>query len=831
MRKPAAPLSLFLAILALVCLRASAIAQESNPTYAAMRAARPQGRGLAVQNLVLDRDVFRFQFASGTFQFLTPVEGRTPGAVFVGDGGLELKPAMEAERRQLASATGEKDLVTLSDRFDSAVLLFSDSTAAEIEKQATPADALPRAGEVYETFFRAQKKDLKENLQIRLLRDLLESPDQKGGAFLAYVTWKKYPPVFAAVDYFPGEGEAVTLVVARERDAGTWYSAHRKAEIQSGQIPEARSRAHAQHYSIATTIQRNTDIQGTTTIAFRPTVSQLRVLPIHLFEKLRIQEASFSDSDNGPWQSVAMIQEKEEEDSDAAVVFPSPLAQGKTVFLRVRYSGKDVLHNEGDGNFAVHVRDSWYPNLPVLNELATFDLTYRFPKANEVVSVGKRVEDKTEGDTRVSIWKAEKPIRVAGFNYGKFKKLERTDKDSGIQVEVYTNPGTPDVIQEINAALNEPNREGQILGENPDVPANLDSPFYSPPADAGLHSLRVSTDGLAESALVDGINTARVCTAYFGALPENRVAITQQTQGSFGQSWPSLIFLPFLAALDGTTRREIGLKDTNDFVERVGPHEFAHQWWGHLVGWQSYRDQWLSEGLAEFSAALVLQAAGGGKKFNDYWEKARKRILEKPIGASITNNEAGPITQGTRLSTHRNPSAYFVIVYMKGAYVMHMLRMLMRDPANPKPDEKFIAMMHDFVASYAGKNPSTRDFQTVVERHMTPAMNAAGDGKMDWFFKQWVYGTDIPRYRQKLDISKQGAGQYRISGSVTQEGVSNDFRAHAYLYAEFSKGEMGRLGVLSLVGNTTTPLDATLRLPKEPKRLLLNAYHDVLSRD
>jgi len=273
------------------------------------------------------------------------------------------------------------------------------------------------------------------------------------------------------------------------------------------------------------------------------------------------------------------------------------------------------------------------------------------------------------------------------------------------------------------------------------------------------------------------------------------------------------------------------LKHTNSFVEVVGPHEFAHQWWGHLVGWQSYRDQWLSEGLAEFSAALVLQATGGAKKSNDYWEKARKRILEKPIGASITNNEAGPITQGTRLSTRQNPFAYDVIVYLKGAYVMHMLQMLMREPANPKPDEKFIAMMHDFVTSYADKVPSTRDFQTVVERHMTPAMNAAEDGKMDWFFKQWVYGTEIPRYRQKFNISKQPDGQYRITGSVSQEGVSNDFRAHAYLYVEFAKGETGRLGVRSLVGNTTAPIDATLRLPKEPKRLLLNAYHDVLSRD
>src|SRR4029077_11883334 len=110
MRKSPAPLSVFLAILALTSLRTSAVAQEANPSYAALRAVRPQGKVISVTNFNLERDVFRFQFTSGAFQFLAPVEGRTLGAVFVGDGGLELKPATEAERRQLALMTGEKDL-------------------------------------------------------------------------------------------------------------------------------------------------------------------------------------------------------------------------------------------------------------------------------------------------------------------------------------------------------------------------------------------------------------------------------------------------------------------------------------------------------------------------------------------------------------------------------------------------------------------------------------------------------------------------------------------------------------------------------------------------
>ena len=41
-------------------------------------------------------------------------------------------------------------------------------------------------------------------------------------------------------------------------------------------------------------------------------------------------------------------------------------------------------------------------------------------------------------------------------------------------------------------------------------------------------------------------------------------------------------------------------------------HETAHQWWGNIVAWRSYRDQWLSEGFAEYSG--MLYAAKRDKK-------------------------------------------------------------------------------------------------------------------------------------------------------------------------------------------------------------------------
>src|SRR5204862_430341 len=104
---------------------------------------------------------------------------------------------------------------------------------------------------------------------------------------------------------------------------------------------------------------------------------------------------------------------------------------------------------------------------------------------------------------------------------------------------------------------------------------------------------------------------------------------------------------------------------------------------------------------------------------------ARKLIGEAPPGNTVPNFEAGPITLGSRLATDRTPAAYQALVYYKGAFVLHMLRMMMRDGSSAtQPDAAFIALMQDFATTYAGQTASTADFQHVVEKHIVPTLNA-----------------------------------------------------------------------------------------------------------
>jgi aminopeptidase N len=322
----------------------------------------------------------------------------------------------------------------------------------------------------------------------------------------------------------------------------------------------------------------------------------------------------------------------------------------------------------------------------------------------------------------------------------------------------------------------------------------------------------------------------QICSFYFGRSPYDDIYITEQPDFFFGQSWPNLVYLPISAYTDSTQRwllfGNINNKFTG-FVQEVTPHEVSHQWWGHAVGWASYHDQWLSEGFAEFSAGLFLEKAVGKDWQKDYiafWNHLRQRILEKN-NYGVAPNDAGPLWLGLRLIAPRTASAYQDVTYAKGAYVLQMLRSMMYSPQDQ--DKAFIEMMHDFVASHRDKAASTESFKEIAEKHITKSMDFQRNGRLDWFFNEWVYGTQVPRYHFEYQLAPGDGGQVKLHMTITQSDVDDQFAMLVPVFADFGKG-MVRLGQIGVVGNTTRSLDALL--PSQPKKVALNAYKDILER-
>ena len=308
----------------------------------------------------------------------------------------------------------------------------------------------------------------------------------------------------------------------------------------------------------------------------------------------------------------------------------------------------------------------------------------------------------------------------------------------------------------------------------------------------------------------------RIYDLWFGKSEFNHISVTQQPEFDFGQSWPTLVYLPLFTYLDSTQRYmllnhiEQGL---TDFVDEVTPHEVSHQWWGHMVGWQTYHDQWLSEGFATFSAGLYLQLTEKTpEKYQKYWQNARLYLLEKNNYGN-RRNDAGPVWLGERMDSAHNQSAYDAVVYRKGAYVLQMLRMMMWD--GKEGDKAFMAMMHDYVSTFMNRNASTEDFQAIVEKHMTPGMKLTSEGKMDWFFHEWIYTTPVPRYKFDYTLTDADGGKCLLKATVTQSEVSKTFLMPVPIYIDLD-GRITRIGSMPMVGDSTSK-EIQLTLPKRPE--------------
>jgi hypothetical protein len=198
------------------------------------------------------------------------------------------------------------------------------------------------------------------------------------------------------------------------------------------------------------------------------------------------------------------------------------------------------------------------------------------------------------------------------------------------------------------------------------------------------------------------------------------------------------------------------------------------------------------EGFAEFAAGLFLQQAAGPKwqmDYIDFWERQRVRILEKN-NFGVSPNDAGPLWLGLRLIAPRSLQAYQGVTYSKGAYVLLMQRSPLYDdrPTGDKHEQAFIDMMHDFMESYCDTPASTETFKAIVEKHMTKQMDIQQNGRLDWFFDQWVYGTQVPRYKFTYEGKRGEGGKIKIHAEVTQSEVDEHFVMFVPVFADFGNG-------------------------------------------
>ncbi len=426
---------------------------------------------------------------------------------------------------------------------------------------------------------------------------------------------------------------------------------------------------------------------------------------------------------------------------------------GENRTLRMYYRGK-IFARERDWILLMS-SISWYP-FHGERSYPLFDMTFHTPRGMQFASVGKNVSTVAEGDVVTSRWVLERPTRNASFNIGIFSE-QRFTPDSIAPVTVLRGGG--------------------------------------------------SSAGMGEQVGWDVEHSIKFYEFLYGKLPLDHFYATE-IPAMHGEAFPGLIHLSAIT---------FDQNDESGYQEIFRAHEVAHQWWGLGVGFRTYHDQWLSEAFSEYSGLMYMQAVlKNNEKFFKRLNEYKRSILDNRKSLFVESPQAGPIWLGQRTRSSSTLGDYDLIVYKKGAWVLHMLRNLMLD-LNTMNEDKYRAAMREFYTTYAGREASTEDFRRVVERAM--GMN------MEWFFRQWVQGTGAPSYAYAYRVEDAPGGKYRLTLRVDQSNVPEDFQMYVPVKIDFGDGKMARLRVLVRGAHSEQALPL---LPLKPKGVVFNDLESVL---
>lgn len=754
-----------------------------------------------VKDIVIHRDVVRLSLHEGRLAFLPICNGRITGAVFSGRGQALALVRDPIEKHQLNRFLGAP---LLDQTFSSAYFRFTDQTAEELRNQLQNAGAHPADDAVFAESWNANLTTLNPGHSLRILTDWLSTDPLP--YFYASVKGDAMGPFDILVD--DRRAEQVLLGQFREVNGqafyDTWASLPRHSAHHDG--PNAHD-AHAAprefipafvpgNYVIETTILPDRTLHGKTTVSLKALHAGERIVSLELSRFLEVQSA---EDDLG--HTLDFFQNESIERHDVAargnnsvqVILPVPSRSGQEVSLRLTYRGT-VISDAGNGVYFVGERGSWYPHLGGPDAFSQFDLTFRWPRKLKLVATGKKIEEHEESDQRMGRWRSELPISIAGFNLGDY--ASESVKQDGVSVQLFANRTLE------QALVNRLQRS---------APSAAWPPGLAPSLRQGVPERRLEMpEPLPSPASVLKQLGAEIADAvkfyeYFGgSFPFDHLSVSQ-IPGTFAQGWPGLLYLSTFSFLPAPTQQRAGLSSATQehFTELVPFHEVAHQWWGNVIGWGSYRDQWIDEAVANYLALLYADSKKQPDRTLNVWlQRYRERLTSKNTDDHESGDDVGPLVLGYRLTSSKSADGFERLIYGKGAWVIHMLRMMMRQRGAKNPDERFIALLHNLIAKYRYRALSTEDLQRETEALMTPAMALDGRGSLEWFFDQWVRGSGIPHYKVTYSVHKIEAG-YQVRGTLKESGVPKSFLALVPLYITIAGGKPVPLGVVETTGEQT----------------------------
>jgi hypothetical protein len=372
------------------------------------------------------------------------------------------------------------------------------------------------------------------------------------------------------------------------------------------------------------------------------------------------------------------------------VLLPEPSEVGQRLALEVAFRGRALQWAAGRNHLLVDTA-AWYPHAGS-RDRATYDVTLRWPKKYDLIAPGRLVAEGRKGSDRWQRRRVELPAIAYSFALGNYQVERGRAGDTALTVAFDRR------------ALPDERRRAEVVA-----------------------SLASALDYFEQG---------------FGPYPLDELTVATVPRG-WSQS--HLGFITLSESVTGDQTRP-WVRDTTI------AHEVAHQWWGNLVGWNSYRDQWLSEGLANY-AALLYDTYRSGERSNlvavmaGGWRESLEQ--RTPEGRAVES--IGPLTLGSRLNSSMAANAYRPIVYRKGAVVLAML-------ARAIGEERFLDVLRGLADSWSHDVLTTEVFLGEVEK--------ASGLDLEGFARQYVYGTGIPQIYYTYEVDSQTPGNWTVRGEA-----------------------------------------------------------------
>ena len=644
--------------------------------------------------------------------YIAEIDQGTTALVLVGDGMLNFHPAPETERGQVKIFCGAEVLET---KFEAAYIRVNPYDVASLIEPsqliAAPPDAreLRRAQEIF-------REDSQNSFQIDL-GDLSRdswSLLPGSGDFVAEIRTRRYSTLTYAKA--GNEAEDISFFDRKRHKNISLYPSKQKLQTRGRFYNEDDLVDYdIQNYDIEAAVYPDRLwIEGRARLRLKVRAQLLGTLTLRLADSLTVK--SIVSNEYGRLFGIRVKNQ-----NTLVVNLPTLIARDSPLTITIDYGGRlppqtpdretlTLEQGRGDdvpiqltpeASFLYSNRSYWYPQAQV-SDYATARIQLTVPSSIECVASGQ-LEPGFPGllagkdpsqNRKVYVFSASQPVRYLSFVLSRFNRLETTTVAYGpARAEMAVTGVALSGLSYRSLSLSvEANPRqlgrGRELAERS---ANIATFYESLVGDSPYPSFTIA---LIENDLPGGHSPG-----YFAAL--------NQPLPTSNLTWRN-----DPAAFQGY----------HDFFLA---HELAHQWWGQAVGWRNYHEQWLSEGFAQYFAALYAQHQRGDELFES--------VLRQLARWGMNESKQGPIYLGYRLGHIRGESKVFrALVYNKGAAVLHMLRRFLGD-------DDFFRGLRRFYRTSRFHKAGTEDLRAAMEEE---------SGKpLERFFERWIYGSTLPKIK------------------------------------------------------------------------------------